>query len=325
MNILVLGFYHHDNIGDESYKKTFPLLFPHYDFKFVDSLKEKDVQNCDAIVLGGGNVLRSQFIKQLAKIKDKKIFGFSIGMECKPTEDLSFFTHIYARDYKTLEFLKYKKISCSFIPDAAFVLEGNPLAGKKWLTSTFKKERLDLYSNVITIIINAYLINGNLNQLARDATRFINFSYEMARTADETSASFVFMPFGTQIPCDDRVSNAWIATKCKYWKKNHVIFNPLNYETALNVISTSNLVISSRLHSSIFSYVSGVPFLDITHHDKNKLFLELTGNLENSISFWNFNAPLFKEKINSLMISPRTINTELKEFVWNQVNAISFD
>lgn len=326
MKILVLGWYGHANCGDESYKETFKALFPQHDLKFVDSLKQNDIDNCDSIVLGGGNVLRTAFINQLKKVKNKNIYGFSVGIEYPPTEDLSFFKHIYARDISTLAFLKSKNISCSFLPDAALILQGDPQKGKHWIKNKFKKEKCDLYSKVITVIVNGYLLNGSVESLSRDAFTFLKFSYDLARIADETSASFLFIPFGTQIPSDDRIPNAWIASKCKFWKKNLAVFNKLKFRTALDVISASDVVISSRLHSSIFSFTTGTPFVDITHHDKNRLFLEMINKSENSVSFWNFNGAALKEKVQTLLQTDKhDEHIAFRNLIWNKINEIHFD
>jgi polysaccharide pyruvyl transferase WcaK-like protein len=326
MKVLVLGWYNHHNCGDESYKETFKMLFPHYSFTFVDRLKPDDVNECEAIVLGGGNVLRKQFIEPLSKIKDKPIYGFSIGIEDAPAADLTFFKHIYARDERTLNFLKLKGVSCSFCPDAALILKGDEQAGAHWLKKNFQHERYDLYSKVVTVVINGYILNGSVDGLARDAFNFIKFSYDLARIADEVPASFVFIPFGSRIPSDDRIANAWVASKCKFWNKNFVAFNPLSFRDALNVISASNLVISSRLHSSIFSFASGTPFVDITHHDKNRLFLEMVGKTENSVNFWNFNGSTLKEKVHKLLNNAKhDEHQKFRELIWKTVNEIHFD
>ena len=142
MKILTLGFFGQDNIGDEQYKTTFPTLFPQHDFKFVNTLKKEDVDECEAVVLGGGNVIRKGFLHQLAKYRHKKIFAFSAGIEEPPTQDISFFKHAYVRDKLTLETLK--NIPCSFIPDAALTLRGNEKAGKYWIEKKFKTEKHDL-------------------------------------------------------------------------------------------------------------------------------------------------------------------------------------
>jgi polysaccharide pyruvyl transferase WcaK-like protein len=325
MNIFTLGFFDKQNLGDESYKDTFRALFPQHNFTFLDHIKKNVIDNNEIVFLGGGNVLRTAYIKELQKIKDKKIYGFSVGMEEDLTFEPNLFEHVYARDEKTYNNLKKMNVSCSYLPDAAFILQGNPSEGLNWLKSKFKEEKLDLYENIIVVIINSYMLNSSLSSLSRDSITFLKFSYDLARIADETNASFVFIPFGTSMPIDDRISNSWVASKCKYWKKNLVVFDRINYRTALNIISAGNLTISSRLHSSIFSYVSGTPFIDITHHSKNELFLKSINKENYSIPFWNFDSNKMKNLIGELINQPKhTEAIPIAKKIWDEVNAISF-
>ena len=102
-------------------------------------------------------------------------------MENNCTENLNIFSHIYTRDQDTEEKLLNKKIPCTFIPDAALTLNGNPINGEKIVKNLFHKENLDLYSKVIVIIINSYMAGLGSDCLARDAFNFIKFSYDLAR------------------------------------------------------------------------------------------------------------------------------------------------
>lgn len=325
MRILVLGWYGHHNVGDESYKEIIPSLFPQHNFTFTDNLKSQIIEEFDAIVLGGGNVLRKGFVSELQKTKNIKIFGLSVGIEENPTDDLSFFSHVYARDEKTLNVLKSLNVPCTFLPDVALSLQGNAENGKKWLKEKFDSEKCELYSNIITVVVNSYMLNGALNGLARDAFSFIKFSYDFARVIDETPASFVFVPCGTQVPFDDRTTNAWVASKCKYWKKNYVVFDRLNYKETIDIIAASNLTISSRLHSSIFSYACGTPFIDLTHHSKNALFLNMIGKQHDSVNFWQFDGELLKEKINEKLGLPKHDECEkFRTMIRDTVNEIHF-
>lgn len=303
MEILVLGWVGHFNCGDEQYKSSFTKLFPQHNLTFTDVLKASHLEKCEAIILGGGNVIRPGFINQLKKVNKKiNIYAMSAGMEERI--DLSIFKKVYGRDSQTLKFAKEQNVPCEFMPDIAFTMTPNKEKGRQWIQNQFQSENNDLYSKVVTVIVNGYMVNGQLGNLARDAFSFLKFSYDFARVLDETSASFIFLPFGTQIPYDDRVANAWVAAKCKYWKKNLMVYDRLSPQTTLDIIAASDAVISSRLHSSIFSFVSGTPFVDITHHSKNALFLELIGQTQNSVNFWNFQPEELKSKLQLAIETP---------------------
>lgn len=319
MKIFVLGWYNHHNVGDESYKTTFPKLFKSHTLTFSDKIS--DLKDESLIILGGGNILKKYFIDELKKVNNKRIIGFSIGMEENIEIPDNLFEHIYARDFKTIELLKSKNIPCSYVPDAAFCLEPKET---NYINNHLKSENLDVCSKKITVVLNSYILYNNSNSLSRDFINFHKFSNDFTKIIDENNHNFIFLPFGTSMPVDDRTINSWVASKCKYHKKNLIIFDRINYQECLNIIYSSDLVISTRLHSSIFSFISGTPFIDITHHSKNEEFLKTIKKEENSISFWDFNSYKMKSLINNL------IGKKHKEYLYYQeklqevANAIYF-
>lgn len=307
MKILVLGWYGHANIGDESYKLTFPKMFPEHEFIFTEKISN---QKFDLVIVGGGNVLKPAFLNQLKKVT-VPIYGISVGLETF-NEELKLFKHIYVRDLFSLKILQDMGVSAAYLPDLAFLLEPNKEKGMEWIRERFNANKLDLYPRVIAIIINAYLMNGMENNKCYDGLHFIKFSYDMARVIDETHASFIFLPFGCSMPHDDRIANSWIASKCKFYKKNLMIFDKLDIQETLNIMAATNLNISSRLHSSIFSCVSNVPFIDITHHSKNENFLQSI-SYDNSISYWNFSVKEMKDRLNKEVLPAENLKERFYE------------
>ena len=297
MKIDVLGWYFKNNIGDESYKFTFPLLFPGHEFNFFDELKT----SATTVILGGGNILNKEFVDIFNKIKCHKKLCISVGAT-EFHEVLA--DEIYVRDIKSLEIIPGAK----YIPDLAFSLTPNYENGRKLIQKFFKN--LDLYNQIIVVCPNAHL-SDKRNTLARDHLYYEKFCYELAKLADETPASFIFLPFCRSMPWDDRTVCFNIASKCHFWKKNVVLSEELGVQDVLDVISASTLVLSQRLHASIFSCVSGVPFLDIVHHDKNKSFLETINRTDLMISYWDFSIIYLKERINHLLLSFETEKEKL--------------
>lgn len=287
----VLGWYGHGNVGDESYKICFPLLFPDQEINFVEKCNDKK----NIVILGGGNVCSSQFLNQVELYENKK-YAVSIGLTADdPVHRMSAFDKIWVRDRQSYELLKSKNIKSTIIPDVAFLMR----PGKKDLLKEIFKGR-DLYEKKVAVILNAYLCVGD-NKLARDEATFNKLVFDLARTFDGTNASFVFLPFGQSQPHDDRIPNAWLAGKCKYWKKNAVVFDEVSPQTTLDIMSECDAVISMRLHSSIFSVVCGVPFIDITHHSKNSYFLKSIYKEDWSVSYWDFDRIRFSNLLQGLL------------------------
>lgn len=313
--VAVIGWYHRNNAGDESYKLAFPRVFPNDFFEFDETSITPD-----ACVLGGGHVLSETFLKKTLQIpcKSKIAMSVSAGNET-PFELLSQFQMVYGRDLRTVSLLKEKGIPSCYMPDVAICLKPNPENGNAWLKSRYQAEKLELYQRKIVVVLNAHLIQGKPDILARDYIKFLAAVQDLSKVADQTMASFVFLPMSTGFPYDDRVPNGFVASRCKFWRKNLVIYERLDVQTTLDIISACDAVISTRLHSSIFSFTAHVPFIDLTHHDKTRGFTESI-NWDHKLSYWNFstndvikNLEFFSNNLSDLKVWLTQSHTEQLE------------
>ncbi len=264
LNILVYGFYDCGNCGDEAYKIAFRKLFPLYNFTFSHSLDHTTAY--DVIFVGGGDVLTPTVLDKIQSLP-QPVYALSIqGNEKIHIERLAKFKQVLVRNRKSTN-------TTNYTPDFAFALESNKILGKQIIHTTF--EKYDLYQNVVGVVVNAHLFADiDRKQSAADQMTFNKFAYDLAGVMDNVNASFLFIPFGTQMPWDDRISNGVVASRAKFWKKNAIIYNVLSPQNTLDVIAACDSLISMRLHASIFSTISHVPFIDITHNHKNTSFLE---------------------------------------------------
>jgi polysaccharide pyruvyl transferase WcaK-like protein len=300
----VCGWYGHNNIGDESYKLSFPKVLSKYDCIF----SEQPIPNI-ANVLGGGDVISDYFIDLMSACDNKHILSASFS---KTFPQLKNYKTVALRDMDSLVNASLSGIQAIYCPDFAFALDGNAAKGKELLTTYFNG--LDLYKKIIAVVINAHLLPEYLGLTNyRDMISFEYFSNILAQLIDGTMASFVFLPFSTQIPWDDRVSNAWIAAKCKFPTKNTVIYDRLSVEDTINIISGCDAVISTRLHSTIFSCSVNTPFIDITHNHKNKAFLDTVGLSKYSMPISSFCYDEMQYRIQRCLIQGDSIRQELKE------------
>lgn len=174
-------------------------------------------------------------------------------------------------------------------------------------------------------MVNGHLLHNTSNALARDYMAFQHFSESLARIIDHSGASFVFLPFGTKRPVDDRVANGWVDSRTKFWKKNVTFYDRLGVQDTLNVVSAADVVMSTRLHSTIFSTISNVPFIDIIHHNKNRGFVETLGVEEWMLDYWKFDECGCKELLDGhlnkefMSSNPQQYSSRAKEDLANAV------
>lgn len=287
--IHVLGWYDSKNIGDESYKITFPKLFPNNEFSFGEEVKGSP----DTIILGGGDVLNPYFVDKLKYFPKAKKYAFSVNV--REGDDLSMFDKVLARNITT------KAPQC---PDFAFILEPNKTNGRNIVKEIFEKYDADLYENLVILSLNSFLCVGD-NLLARDYVTFEKLAFDLSVLMDTTNASFLLLPFGNGFPHNDRIANSFAYANTKFWKKNVLLFDKLTVQETLDVFSAANAAITTRLHAAIFSCVANVPFIDITHHSKNAMFMEFIGKSNWSIDFWHFDWFKTQMLINEFLEKPQ--------------------
>jgi len=281
----IVGWYNRKNCGDESYKEAFPRLFPQYDFVFSDC----PVKDADAYIIGGGDVLTKKLLQTFTAIdKPKHIMSVTVS-EDFDSQLLKGYRTIIVRDKNSRERLLKSGVDSLLYPDFSFCLDYNKERGHALVQKLFAANKHELYHKKIGIVINGHLLPPH-GASAFEQSRFERFAFDLSIAIDQTPASFVFIPFSTKQPWDDRISNGIVASRCKWWKKNAIFFDDLSVTDTLDIISSCDSVISTRLHSSIFSTATEVPFIDITHNHKNRYFLETIGYQKNSIGFADFSS-----------------------------------
>ena len=312
---LVLGWYGKGNAGDESYKLTLPWLLTGYELTFTDSLSgfQHRGDEFDLLILGGGDIFSVELLAQVNEFKRQtgvECISLSVSLSEVGLSHNDSLSRIYVRDEGTVERLSGSVVQ--YLPDAAFILEGNSVRGEELMSHHFAAERRDLYENRIAVVVNSHLI-AKPGEPCRKHAAFQHFAQQLAHVADHTNASFFFIPFGTQMPWDDRCSEGYIASLCKFWKKNLVMFAKPTVQDTLDLLAASNVVISTRLHSSIFSCATATNFVDITHNHKNRQFLIDTGLSDCSMSYLGFDPDVLTHRLSDLLLDSSELVKRLIE------------
>ena len=295
----VVGWYDKRNAGDESYKIAFPLLFPHVDFVFSDY----PTSSADAYILGGGDIVSPFMLRSLQDLqKPKHLMSVTLGKSATLSL-VSGFSSAIVREDESLQNALSLGMNATFCPDFAFAIAANKERGRDIINQTFSKERAEKYERVVGVVVNAHIMDDHDSRQYESAL-FENFCFQLAKTADETNASFLFIPFGKGMPWDDRAANAAVATKCKFWKKNAVIFEEISAQDTIDIVSALSGLVSMRLHSSIFALSTGVPFLDVVHNHKNKNLLKSVAYEQAAMPLAGFNQQEAKRRLSEILNNP---------------------
>ena len=137
--IYVIGYYNHDNIGDEQYKLSFEYVFQSFTKVKIDSLEFVDcdkiggvaIEDNDIIVLGGGDIMNDYFLDKInAKFSNKpnKILAVSVGVPYAGilinTQKLSIIDYLFIRTQQDKELLSqyFLPERILFFPDISYLL-----------------------------------------------------------------------------------------------------------------------------------------------------------------------------------------------------------
>ncbi len=299
--ICILGWYNHSNIGDEAYKLAFPKLFPQYNFQFSQEVLERDPE---VIILGGGDVISPEFLKNINKSPNARKYAMSINLRPENEHQLSPFLKVIARNKTNIP-------NVTVMPDFTFCLSGDAKNGKKLIRDRFNAERADLYDDVVVLTFNSFLCSREA-QLARDYVNFEKVCYDLGHLMDETPASFILIPFGNGFPQNDRIANSFVYATSKFYKKHIVVYDKLSVQDTLDIFAAADAAITSRLHAAIFSCLGNTPFFDITHHTKNEMFMEFIGRKDWSLDYWHFDYVKAKSLLHSFLRQKSLFKTELE-------------
>lgn len=315
----VLGFYGHGNCGDEAYQISFPLLFPDYDFLFVDTvekIKSLRPDLLDCVIVGGGDIVHKNFLEGIYEIWcQTPLYALSVTVtDQSDLKNLRNFNRVVVRDRKSLLTAAQHTDGAMYLPDFTFALAPDTSSGRKILEEKFEDSGQVLTDDFIVCVVNSYISFNDYKAPARDVLAFNNLCYHLAELCEKSSSSWVFLPFSTQSPWDDRATSAWLCNRCKNgYEKNLVIYDRLTPQDTLDIIAASSAVISTRLHSTIFSVIAGVPFIDITHHDKNLGFIETIDMLDYSANLWKYNPHKVERTLNNFFSEDSNVRERLKK------------
>lgn len=139
MSLRIIGYYDHDNTGDEQYKYTISKLFDTslqgIDFIDCDKIQTIDFKDSDVIIFGGGNVLCDYFVDKLLNVfstRPNKIIALSVDMPYTEillkTHKLDRLDYIFLRNKQDYAIFSkfYPKNKIQYMPDLSCLLKEIP-------------------------------------------------------------------------------------------------------------------------------------------------------------------------------------------------------
>jgi polysaccharide pyruvyl transferase WcaK-like protein len=281
--ILVYGWYHKSNIGDDLFIDAFQNLFPEFEFSFVDKFIVSDIEQSDAIFIGGGSFLYDApkgDPKAIQLLKNKPIFYIGVGSETQ-----------------------YHEVHLSLMKVAKLIAIRN--------TDGFSRIKTSINSNVIVIpdiiyslhhkVINdqaidkSILVLPNITLVPQNSDphwKFAAWEYfksEFSQFLDvliDTGYKLDFFSMCNNKKACDSWAAIEIINKMKFKNSDWLLPQASGITEVSKVFSKYQSIITQRFHGIILSEMLNIPYIALHHHDK------LKGNDVNRgtfISYYNVN------------------------------------
>jgi len=277
MNIVFLGYYGHNNYGDDYFEYIFKKIFLNYKVSFYNPNKITNLsESTNIIICGGGDIINDYFMKQIIKLKynledkvKKKIptYAISIGITFKKSfydnkpYYLDIFDYFIVRNKIDKELLdkRYDPEYVKYLPD---IVHGIIKYKRKYIIQPICKEK------VIGIFLTNTISNSGTNLTYNDEIK--KFAELIQTIPKEYKIHLV--PFNTG-PNKNENDN----------ELNKNIYNLLNAETRKNVFvkhySLKDLLntfrnqiysfgICMRYHAHILCNTYNIPFISISMTNK---------------------------------------------------------
>lgn len=309
--VLVYGWYHQSNIGDDLFMKAFQNLFPEIDFTFTPEILESHLKDIDAIFFGGGSfLLDSPKLKvSLDAIKRYKLFYIGVGIEKEIStihqQLMSQAQLVAIRTPSQFERVRQINPNTMVIPDLVYSLSRTDNVQPK------------LHKSVL-ILPNIVVVPKYADPNWKHAA-WHYFKSEFCQFLDdlfEDGFKISLLPMCTALKEDDRWAAAELTSFTRY--RSQVLVQP-SVDDVFDYVSQHNIVLTQRFHGIVLAEACQVPYVAIHHHDKLK---KQPQNVGEFISYYgiskgqlldSFKLALLDNNLPILPIEPNIFRTLVQE------------
>lgn len=259
MKVLVLGYYHKQNAGDNFFTNSFTKLFPEIEFTFTNIIKS--VKEYDAIFIGGGSLLDGppriahEVFHQLLK---KKICYLGVGTE----------TDVHPTHLQLME--KAKLIaSRSVITPQLERFKDKIIKIPDLVYSLYQTRPKEASEKKVLILPNISVIPHFQDPIWK-LSAWNYFKSEFAQFVEYLILNKYQVNFGglSSDPAlnDLNVANELVNHMAR--RKDYNIALETDYSKLIDRMKDYSIIITQRYHGSILAQLARVPHLTLYHHDK---------------------------------------------------------
>jgi polysaccharide pyruvyl transferase WcaK-like protein len=287
MHLGIVGWYGHNNFGDERILFCIQKFFAGNQFYVADNIRDPKLNDCDFILVGGGGLILRNTAKLVDSIqKIEKPFGFiGVGVETKHRSMKDYFDIIKKR----AEFIMVRDQQSKKNLDYHYkVIVGNDL------TFLYPYHTVEEVENEICGLNLRHWyywkaeLDGTYYRLIRRLNRFsfMKKVYPFGKWKEEKLVKIVKSKFKkiVAVPLYSKQSeSALLITDIELLSK---YFEIIPSEFDISLYHRIRFIVGMRFHSIIFATQCGIPFLSLSYQPKNHNFCADLGLKELSVSLY---------------------------------------
>jgi polysaccharide pyruvyl transferase WcaK-like protein len=318
--VLVVGWYGKNNVGDDLFEEAFKRLFPQLRFSFTDQLTAANLAKVPAVFFGGGSFLGDDphlSLEILDLLKTKKLFYISVGVETDihPThQGLMQQAKLIATRSADWSRIIHLNSNIIYIPDIVYAL------------SSFAT--LSRQPKSVLVLPNA-VVSPQWNEEQWKHTAWEHFKVELAQFLDNLISDGYqvnFFPMCQNRSQNDNWAAAEILVKMQH-RTHSLILDDIRQtsRSLLSLFASYEAVITQRYHGIVLSEIAKTPYLSIHHHDKLKSSFLNAGEFTSYYGVYKDSLAeqykkLLASKVDTLLPLERHMFRELKESVLQHFN-----
>lgn len=303
--VLILGFYHHRNLGDELFKEAFKKLFPDYELTFTNHITVPQATNCDAIFIGGGSFLDQPLAadpEAVWEIAYKPLLYIGVGLE----------TDIHHEHMNLLNraclIAARSDVGLGKVPNAIVIPDLVHSLNQR-IPSPSTRQGILFIPNVSVIPLHSepQWKHAAWNYFKSECTQFLD---ELVSKRSRVQ----IMPICRDSKNDDMWAASELLAGMETRCQTHVYdYMPKTAKEAVQYFSQFEFVITQRFHGGILADMASTPCVSIAHHDK------LLG--PNSIPYYGLTKSALK---NAILAEHKPRSRELDEGLFeNLINRVN--
>ncbi|MHB1952921.1 MAG: polysaccharide pyruvyl transferase family protein [Sulfobacillus sp.] len=296
--VLVLGYYHQGNTGDEAYKRVFPWLFRDAEVSFANPAQlDRLPHDLNLVVCGGGDIIGDYFVQAIKKLMsplDRRppVYAISVGLPypsvLKPGY-LDVFDRMYLRNERDLEKVSaiYPADRLAYVPDLVYlfpkILGTSAKAGAGGEPGKGPASAESRLSGILGVFLSRTIWHPNFPE------EYLNLVTKFAQLICRLLLQFervVLVPMGIKSGHrreDDQILCAQLKELLP--QKQVSVFevgDPKTYvERAYQQVAQLDYAICMRFHAHVFCTAWAVPFTSVSSTRKCEQFMVNAGLTEN--------------------------------------------